>query len=148
MTDGSKNAIVSWLLNFRIHVFEKRSKEEGEAPDQKSLSFAFSILVYSRKTLHESSKIFVGYSFQPTPNSCVLATAGSTMTIGLSINRCLQLKKKNTLTRQNKINQSKNFSYGDLKGLTWFRQSFLFSSSAKKTKEAPFARWKQGSRLI
>ena len=94
MTDGSKNAIVSWLLNFRIHVFEKRSKEEGEAPDQKSLSFAFSILVYSRKTLHESSKIFVGYSFQPTPNSCVLATAGSTMTIGLSINRCLQLKKK------------------------------------------------------
>ena len=148
MTDGSKNAIVSWLLNFRIHVFEKRSKEEGEAPDQKSLSFAFSILVYSRKTLHESSKIFVGYSFQPTPNSCVLATAGSTMTIGLSINRCLQLKKKTTLTRQNKINQSKNFSYGDLKGLTWFRQSFLFSSSAKKTKEAPFARWKQGSRLI
>ena len=118
MTDGSKNAIVSWLLNFRIHVFEKRSKEEGEAPDQKSLSFAFSILVYSRKSLHESSKIFVGYSFQPTPNSCVLATAGSTMTIGLSINRCLQLKKKNTLTRHNKINQSKNFSYGDLKGLT------------------------------
>ena len=43
MTDGSKNAIVSWLLNFRIHVIEKRSKEEGEAPDQKSLSFAFSI---------------------------------------------------------------------------------------------------------
>ena len=43
MTGGSKNAFVSWLLNFRIHVFEKRSKEEGEALDQKSLSFAFSI---------------------------------------------------------------------------------------------------------
>ena len=57
--------------------------------------------------------IFVGYSFQPRPNSCMLATAGSTMTIGLSINRCLQFKK-NTLTRQNKINQSKNFSHGDL----------------------------------
>ena len=101
------------------HVFEKHSKEEGEVADQKSLSFAFSILVYSRKTLNESSKIFIGYSFQPRPNSCVLATAGLTMTIGLSIHRCLQLKKKNTLVRQNKkINQSKNFSYGDLKGFT------------------------------
>ena len=117
MINGSKNAIVSWVFNFRIHVFEKRSKEEGEAPDQKSLSFAFSILVYSRKTLHDSSKIFVGYSFQPRPNSC--ACYGGLDYDNRFINKeILAVEKKNTSTRPNKINQSKNFSYGDLKGLT------------------------------
>ena len=29
-----------------------------------------------------------GHSFKPRPNRCVLSTAGSVMTIGLSINRC------------------------------------------------------------
>ena len=32
-------------------------------------------------------------SFEPRPNSRVLATAGSVMTIGLSINGCSHLKK-------------------------------------------------------
>ena len=62
-------------------------------PYQKSLSFVSSILTYSRKTLHELSKIFVEHvlhvgiikSFDPSPNSHVPDTAGSVLTIGLSL---------------------------------------------------------------
>ena len=57
-------------------------------------------LGYSRKTLHESTKVFVEQarhiarnSFKPRPNSWLLATAGSVMTIGLSINGCSHSKK-------------------------------------------------------
>ena len=37
--------------------------------------------------------ILLGYSFKPRPNSWLLATAGSVMTIGLSINGCWHSKK-------------------------------------------------------
>ena len=38
--------------------------------------------------------MLLGYSFEPRPNSRVLATAGSVMPIGLSINGCSHSKKK------------------------------------------------------
>ena len=47
--------------------------------------------------------MLVGYSFEPRPNSRVLATAGSVMIITLSLNGSSYSKKKNSLTRQNKI---------------------------------------------
>ena len=36
--------------------------------------------------------ILLGYSFEPRPNSCAIATACSVMTIGLSINGCSHSK--------------------------------------------------------
>ena len=42
--------------------------------------------------------MLLGYSFEPRPNSRVFATADAVMTIGLSINRCPQSRKKNSLT--------------------------------------------------
>ena len=62
----------------------------------------------------------LGYCFQPRPNGRVLSTAGSVMTIGLSINGLSHSKKT-------------QFD-GDLKGLTRSRQSLPFSSLLKKTK--------------
>ena len=38
--------------------------------------------------------MLLGYSFEPRPNSRVLATAGSVMPIGLSVNGCSHSKKK------------------------------------------------------
>ena len=71
--------------------------------------------------------MFLGNSFEPRRNSRVLATVGSVMTIGLSENGCSHSKKpvwqeKTGLT-------SPGVACGDLEGLTWFRQSLLFSSS-------------------
>ena len=37
--------------------------------------------------------MFLGCSFEPRPNSRALATAGSVMAIGLSMNGCLHSKK-------------------------------------------------------
>ena len=42
--------------------------------------------------------MLLGYSFEPTPNICVLATAGSVMTFGLSINGCSH--SKNTFDKR------------------------------------------------
>ena len=53
------------------------------------------------------------------------------MTIGLNIDGCSH-SKKTSLTTQNKIVLSRSSGCSDLKGLTWFRQSFLFSSSANE----------------
>lgn len=74
--------------------------------------FACPILVYLRKTFHESSRrIFVEralhyrldlYSFESGPNSPVLCIVGSVMVIGLSINGCS--RSKNIFTGENKIN--------------------------------------------
>ena len=51
--------------------------------------------------------MLLGYSFEPRPNSRVLATAGSVMPIGLSINGCSHSKKKKKqLTRENKVDKS------------------------------------------
>ena len=38
--------------------------------------------------------MLLGYSFEPRPNSCALASAGMVMTNGLSINGCFYWKKK------------------------------------------------------
>ena len=58
----------------------------SQVPCYQSLSFTFSILAYSRKTLQESSKIFVehvvlllGYSLEPRTYSRVLGTVSSVM---------------------------------------------------------------------
>ena len=69
---------------------------------------------HSRKTLLESSKILV-------------------MTIGLSVNECLHLKKP-----ENKIDLFRSSGRGDFKGLTRFRQSLPKISSIIK-------KWKRGS---
>ena len=79
--------------------------------------------------------ILLWYSFEPRPNSCALVTAGSDVTIGLSISRSSQTKKKNSLTRENTIDSSRSLGCGDLKGLTWFRQSWRVAfSPLEKTK--------------
>ena len=41
---------------------------------------------------------------------------------------------KKPVWRRNKIYSSRNLGFGDFKELTWFKQSFLFSFSAKKAK--------------
>ena len=63
---------------------------------------------HSRKTLLESSKILV-------------------MTVGLSVNECLHLKKP-----ENKIDWFRSSGCGDFKGLTRFRQDLLKISSIIK----------------
>ena len=58
------------------------------------------VFLYSRKTLHELSKILVELSlhvarmqFEPRPNSRELGTASSVMIIGLATKECSHLKK-------------------------------------------------------
>ena len=62
------------------------------------LSFALSIFAYSRKTrvrsLSSMRYMLLGYSFEPRPYSRALGTAGSVMTIGLSINGCSHSKNQ------------------------------------------------------
>ena len=73
-------------------------------------------------------KIFVfGYSFEPSPFSLALGTVGSVTTVGLSINRCSH-SELTSLTRENKIDQSRSSGFGDCKGSMRFRQSLLFFS--------------------
>ena len=106
----------------------------------------FIIVVYitprSSKAFHlldleYSTKIFVsGYSLEPSIISLGLGRAGSVTTVGLSINRCSH-SELTSLTRENKIDQSRNSGFGDFKGSMRFRQSLLvclFSSSLNKTK--------------
>lgn len=72
-------------------IFLKITLQKRNTPYQKNLSFACSILTYSRKTLHELSNVFVEHllhdgiikSFDPRPNSHVPDTAGLVLTIGL-----------------------------------------------------------------
>ena len=67
-------------------------------PCEQSLSFACSILVIQERlcrtwatSLLSMRGMLLGYSFEPRPRA--LGTAGSVMTIGLSMNRCLHSKK-------------------------------------------------------
>ena len=60
---------------------------------------------------------------------CALGTAGSVMTIGLSINWCSNSKTKSCITSRNR-----KLGCSDLKSFTWFSQILLFSSSLKTTK--------------
>ena len=66
-------------------------------------------------------------SFEPRPNRCELGTAGSVMTIGLSINECLHSKKP-----ESKIDICRSSGCDDFKGWTRFRQSLLKISSIIK----------------
>ena len=76
--------------------------------------------------LEHSRKIFVfGYSFESTSISLALRRAGSVTTDGLSINRCSH-SELTSLTRENKIDQSRSSGFGDCKGSMRFRQSLLF----------------------
>ena len=77
--------------------------------------------------------MLLGYSFEPTTNSRALSTAGSVMLRDLSIKRCSHSKKK-VWQKNKKIEQSRSSGCGNFKGLRWFRQHLLFSSSLKKTK--------------
>ena len=78
--------------------------------------------------LEHSRKIFVfGYSFESTSISLALHRAGSVTTDGLSINRCSH-SELTSLTRENKIDQSRSSGFGDCKGSMRFRQSLLFFS--------------------
>ena len=79
--------------------------------------------------LEHSRKIFVfGYSFESTSISLALRRAGSVTTDGSSINRCSH-SELTSLTRENKIDQSRSSGFGDCKGSMRFRQSLLFFSS-------------------
>ena len=78
--------------------------------------------------LEHSRKIFVfGYSFESTSINLALRRAGSVTTDGLSINRCSH-SELTSLTRENKIDQSRSSGFGDCKGSMRFRQSLLFFS--------------------
>ena len=78
--------------------------------------------------LEHSRKIFVfGYSFESTSISLALRRAGSVTTDGLSINWCSH-SELTSLTRENKIDQSRSSGFGDCKGSMRFRQSLLFFS--------------------
>ena len=67
------------------------------------------------KSLLSMRRLWLGYSFEPRPNSHALGTARSVMTIGSSING-----------RSHSKNQSRSLGCGDFKGVMWFRQSLLF----------------------
>ena len=67
------------------------------------------------------------YSFGPRPTSRALATAGSFMASGLSINGCSH-SKKSVWRGKTRLTTLED------KGLMWFRCSLFFSFSFKKTK--------------
>ena len=124
-------ALIGWGNTLSANVYKW-------PPCQQNFCLAYSILVYSRKTLHERHVrscrawvAFLAYSFEPRPNNHMLAIVSFFMTIGLSINR-------QTQTRKNQFDERKQDwlvqKFGDFKSLTWFRQSLLLSSSFKKTK--------------
>ena len=112
ITDEEK--VVSWLwISFLwFNNLHWGSNSNGQpfqtriariSPCQQSLSFACSVLASSRNnTLHESSKMYVEHARHVasnrtqsgSPYTRVLSTAGSVMTISLSINTMLALGKK------------------------------------------------------
>ena len=66
----------------------------------------FHLLHLRVRSLLSMRGMLLGYSFEHRPNSRVLATAGSVMTIGLLINGCSHLKKRMSLTRESKVDYS------------------------------------------
>ena len=74
---------------------------------QQSLSFPCLILAYSRKTLHESSKIvvelvphFARIQFWPWPNSQAVALAGSVRIISFNNKQMVSLEKKHQFDKR------------------------------------------------
>ena len=74
---------------------------EATLPTEPFKFFACPIMAYFRESLHESNTISVKHALHVVkiqfwtlrPNSCALASAGSVMTTGLSINGCSHSKK-------------------------------------------------------
>ena len=69
--------------------------------------------------------MLLGYSFEPRPDSRVLATAGSVMIISLSKKGCSHSKNQFDKREQDLLVQ-KFGCCGDLKGLMLFRQPPFF----------------------
>ena len=82
---------------FGTSAFSLLIRTTGRTPCQQNLSFACSVsewVCMNRvRSLLSMLGSLPGYSFEPRPNNHVLASAGSVMTISLSINRCTHLKK-------------------------------------------------------
>ena len=84
-----------------------------------------------------ASKISVEYAryvakiFEPRPNSRAFATAGSSMTSGLTLNGCSF--SKNSLKKRKKIDYPRSLGGGSPNGLTRLGRS-LFFFPIKKTK--------------
>ena len=85
--------------------------------------------------------MLLGYSFEPRPNKRVIGTAGSVMTIGLSIKGCSHSKKP-VWREKRRMTGSEVWAAATSK--VW-RESgrASFHSSLKKTKEALFAGCRQ-----
>ena len=88
---------------------------------QQSLSFACLILAYSRKSLHESSKIFVELvphfariQFWPWPNSQAVALAGSVRIIGFNNKQMVTLEKKSGWQEKTRLNSAEVWA-----AMTW-----------------------------
>ena len=60
---------------------------------KKNLATGERLYMNRLRSLLSMRRILLGYSSKPRPNSWLLATAGSVMTIGLSINGCSHSKK-------------------------------------------------------
>ena len=79
--------------------------------------------------------MLLGYGFEPRPYTYALTLAGLVMIVSLSMDSLLAHEKTCLMTK-NSSDQSRSLGFSNLKGLrTQFRQSLLFSSSLKKTKE-------------
>ena len=87
--------------------------------------------------------ILLRYSLEPRPNNLVIGTAGSVMTIGLSINGCSHSKKP-VWWEKRRLTGPEVWAAATSK--VW-RESgrASFHSSLKKTKEAPLAGCRQFS---
>ena len=87
--------------------------------------------------------MLLGYSFEPRPNNRVIGTAGSVMTISLSIKGCSHSKK--TVWRE-KRRMTGSGVWAAATSKVW-RESgrASFHSSLKKTKEAPLGGCRQFS---
>ena len=72
----------------------------------------------------------LGYSLEPRPERRVRGTAGSVMTVRLSVNGCSHTKSQFDEFKQD--SQVQKLVCGEFKGLTPLRQSLLFSSLIKK----------------
>ena len=90
--------------------------------------FDFVVLENRVRSLLSMRGMLLEYSSEPMPNSCVLATAGLVMTIGLSINRSLHSNKP-VWRERTRLTSSKVWAAATSKVLTRFRQSLLFFPS-------------------
>ena len=107
------------------------------SPCQQNPSFACSILMYSRKTVLESSKIFVEHArtlliyLNPDLIAVRLLQQARLSQTRFNIKGCSYLE--NCLKKRKRDDYPRSLGWGGLKSLTRFGHS-LFFSSVKKTK--------------